>query len=153
MVSGSDLRDFYINAWRNIPEIVTAMGGDDGAIRGSAGISRIAKSLQREVTGMPAPSIYVAYQGFKAGPRGRSIITLHDIAAYIRASTTEDDENIQFGELMLNGIPTGSDLPVMLMSMSVDVDPLDSWRFERVSASELTIDIWKLSFTVAETAG
>jgi len=153
MVSGSLIRDFYINAWQNIQELVDAMGGDRTVIRGSVGISKIAKSLQHEVEGMPAPSIFVAYQGFTKGAARRNEITLHSIAAFIRAATTDDDSHIQYGALMVDGIPDGEELPVRYLNANEDVDPMDMPRFERVSASQLPIDIWKLSFTVAESAG
>ena len=129
------------------------MGDDPGNIRASAGISKIAKSLQREVEDMPAPSIFVCYQGFVKGNARQFEITKHEIAAFIRAATPDDDAHIQFGALMIDAIPDGFDLPVRYLEATDLCDPMDMPRFERVSASQLTIDIWKLSFTVAENAG
>lgn len=152
MVNGSDLRDFYIACWRNIPALVAALGGDDSLIRASTGISHIAKSLQREVMEMPAPSIFVAYQGFTKGNVRNFEITKHELAAFIRAASDNDDANIPFGALMVDGVPDGFELPVRYLEANDSVDMMDMPRFERVSASQLTVDIWKLSFTVPEHA-
>jgi hypothetical protein len=156
MINGSDLRDFYINAWRNIPDLVAAVLDDPGRIRVHTGIARIAKSLQREVTEMPEGSIFVAYQGFKPGNLRRNEIIKHEIAAFIRAATPDDDAHIQFGSLMFEGIPTGEDLPVRDLNASdflgngANVESMDLPTFERASAAQLTIDIWHFYFTVPE---
>jgi hypothetical protein len=56
--------------------------------------------------------------------------------------------------LMLDGIPEnqtdGLGLPVRYLTAHIDADPMEMPRFERVSASQLTIDIWKLSFGIVE---
>jgi hypothetical protein len=155
MIVGSVLRDFYIAQWRQIPALVAAMAnGDEGMIRTSAGVPKLAKSLQREVLEMPEGSIFVAYQGFTRGQARRSEVTSHQVAAFIRAVTPDDDANIPFGDLMIDGIPDGQqpgqELPVRYLTPHIDADPMDMPKFERVSASELTIDIWKLSFSIPE---
>lgn len=152
MINGADLRDFYIAAWQNVPALVAAMGGDASLIRTSTSPANLAKSLQREVLEMPIPSIFVAYQGFIKGNVRANEITKHEIAAFIRAATPDDDAHIQFGALMIDGIPDGESLPVRYLEANVDVDAMDMPRFERVSASQLTFDIWKLTFTVPEHA-
>lgn len=121
-------------------------------IRSSSGVSSIAKSLQREVTEMPLGSIFVAYQGFTRGNMRLGEVTKHEMAAFIRAANDIDDANIQFGALMVDGIPEGDELPVRYLPPTADCDPMDMPRFERVSASQLTFDIWKLSFAVSEHA-
>lgn len=150
MINGSDLRDFYITQWRAIPDLVDAVGGDDSRIRSALGVAKTAKSLQREVLEMPDGSIWVAYQGFSRGNGRTGEITQHEIAAFIRAATADDDAHIQFGALMIDGIPDGQELPVRYLEFSGDTDMMNMPKFERVSTSELTFDIWKLSFTVSE---
>lgn len=152
MIFGSELRDFYIAQWRNIPELVAACNDDAGLIRKHSGPAKVAKSLEREVLEMPSGAIFVAYQGFTKGQMHRGEVTSHQIAAYIRAATPDDDASIPFGALMVDAIPDGQSLPVRYLSPHEDADPMDMPRFERVSASSLTIDIWKLSFNVPEHA-
>lgn len=152
MINGSDLRDFYIALWRQIPDLVDAIGGDDSQIRASNGVAKTAKSLQREILEMPEGSIFVAYQGFMRGNVRTAEVTKHEIAAFIRALTPDDDSHIQFGALMVDSVPDGEDLAVRYLEFSADADSMDMPRFERVSTSELTFDVWKLSFTVSERA-
>lgn len=154
MIDGSALRDFYIAAWRNIPALVAATNGDEGLIRPHSGPAKIAKSLEREVMEMPEGSIFVAYMGLKPGQTRKGQVTLHEIAAFIRAVSPDDDENIPFAALMLDGIPENQaddlGLPVRYLVPHIDADPMEMPRFERVGASQLTIDIWKLSFGIVE---
>jgi hypothetical protein len=154
VIDGSALRNFYINAWRNIPELVAACNGDDGLIRTHSGPAKIAKSLEREVLEMPEGAIFVAYMGLKPGLTRKGQVTLHEIAAFIRAMTPDDDTNIPFAALMLDGVPANQTdnlgLPVRYLVPHIDADPMEMPRFERVGASQLTIDIWKLSFGIVE---
>jgi hypothetical protein len=154
VISGKVLRDFYVNAWRNIPELVTALQDEDaGKILAGQGIAKVAKSLQREVLDMAEGSILVAYQGFTKGNVGRNEITTHQIAAFIRALNSSEDANTQFGALMIDGTPDGQDQPVRYLEPDPNADAMDMPRFERVSTSELPFDVWKLSFTIPEHAG
>lgn len=151
MIDGSDLRDYYIARWRAIPALVAAMKDqDESMIRAAVGISKIAKSLQREVLEMPEGSIFVCYQGCKPGLTKRGELTVHEIAAFIRATSPTDDAHIPFANLMIDTVPDGEQLIVRYLTPHIDADPMNMPRFERVSASELTIDIWKLSFGVPE---
>src|SRR5690349_6739716 len=110
MVSGSLIRDFYINAWRNIIPLVDALkDADPGMIRASTAPARLSKSLQREVLEMPEGSIFVAYQGITKGDVSRFEITKHQIAAFIRAATPDDDSHIEFANLMIDTVPDGFD--------------------------------------------
>jgi hypothetical protein len=152
MIDGAALRDFYIDAWRRIPELVAAVGEEESNIRASNGISRVAHSLQREILDMPEGSIFVAYQGFTRGAVRNAEITKHEIAAFIRAASPDDDSHIAFGALLIDGIPNGEEQPVRYLEMNEFVDSMDMPRFERVSTSDLTFDIWKLTFTVPEHA-
>lgn len=144
------IRDFYIAQWQNTPAVVAFAGGDESMIRGSAGISRIAKSLQREVVEMPVGSIFVCYQGFVKGNVRNNEITKHEIAAFIRAPNDDEDANVDIGALMVDSTPEGEDLPIRYLEATSLVDAMDMPRFERVSASQLPLDIWKLSFTISE---
>jgi hypothetical protein len=158
VINGSDLRDFYIDCWRNVPELLAAMrSGDATWIRSSTGVATIAKSLQREVETMPEGSIFVAYQGVQPGRAGRGEVSVHEIAAFIRATSPDDDSHIPFAALMLDSIPTGGnsvinqpETKIRYLVPHIDADPMNMPRFERVSASQLPFDIWKLSFGVVE---
>jgi hypothetical protein len=107
MVSGSLLRDFYIDVWRRTPGLVAAMGGDEGLIRPSNALAHVSTSLARTVQGMGAPMIYVAYQGYKYGSNRHGETTRHLVTAYIRAASPDDDDHIEFGALMVDGGPAG----------------------------------------------
>jgi len=156
MINGSDLRDFYIGAWRNIPDLVAAMKDEDeGQIRASGGVAKESKSLMREALSMAQGSILVAYQGCKPGQTRRGEITVHEIAAFIRAIDDSDDESIPFAALMLDSIPVGGflDQPetkVRYLVPHIDADPMNMPRFERVSTADMTFDIWKLTFSIPE---
>jgi hypothetical protein len=153
VINGSDLRDFYVEQWRNIPEVVAAMGGDPGRIRGSNALAPIATSLARAVNAMGYPAILVAYQGYTKGNLKLFEFTLHHIAAYIRAATTDDDDHIEFGLLLTEAIPETQTQAVRYLKPHPDADPMDMPKFERVGAAKLDVDIWKLSFAVPEHAG
>jgi hypothetical protein len=109
MVSGSLLRDFYIDVWRRTPGLVAAMGGDEGLIRASNALAHVSTSLARTVQTMGAPMIYVSYQGYKYGTR-HGETTRHLVTAYVRAATPDDDDHIEFGKLMVDGRASGEEL-------------------------------------------
>lgn len=151
MISGAALRDFYIDQWRAIPALVACLKDqDEGWIRKHSGIAKISKSLQREVLEMPEGAVFVAYQGCKPGRSRYGEVTVHEIAAFIRAGSADDDDSIPFCHLMIDTVPLGQELTVRELTPHIDADPMNMPYFERVSAAELTVDIWKLSFTVPE---
>lgn len=151
MIVGSDLCEFYVDAWRSTPALVAAMaGGDEGLIRTHAGIAKTAGSLERAVLEMVEGSILVAYQGFKAIRHGNGQLTSHQLAAFVRAVDPHDDANIPFANLMIDAVPLGADQITRYLVPHPDADPMDMPNFVRVSASGLNVDIWQLSFNVAE---
>lgn len=153
MISGSFLRDFYVDVWRRTPALVAAMNGDEGLIRANTAVAHLSTSLARTVQGMGAPMIYVAYQGFGKGSYKYGEITKHSIVAYIRAATANDDDHINFGAWMVDGIATGETQKTRYLVPHIDADPMDMPHYVRAGASTLDIDIWELSFTVAENVG
>ena len=150
MINGSFLRDFYIDVWRRTPALVAAMNGDEGLIRANNAVARLSTSLARTVQTMGAPMIYVAYQGFGRGNYRHGEVTKHAIVAYIRAATVNDDDHINYGAWMVDGVATGESLKTRYLVPHIDADPMDMPQFTRAGASTIDFDIWELSFTVAE---
>lgn len=153
MINGSVLRDFYVDKWRAIPELVAGMNDNAGNIRASNALAPLQSSLQKAVANAPFPFIIVAYQGYTKGNRGRFEFTLHHINAYIRAATLDDDDHVEFGVLMVDAIPEGDSQAIRYLTPHIDADPMDPPSFVRVGASQLDVDIWKLSFAIPEHAG
>jgi hypothetical protein len=150
MVSGSLLRDFYIDVWRRTPGLVAAMGGDEGLIRPSNALAHVSTSLARTVQGMGAPMIYVAYQGYKYGSNRHSETTRHLVTAYIRAASPDDDDHIEFGALMVDGRASGEELRTRYLTPHLDCDPMEMPVFARAGAATLDFDIWELQIVIPE---
>jgi hypothetical protein len=153
MILGFVIRDFYIDAWKRIPDIVAAMNDDEARIRENSALAPTQTSLERAVTAAGFPSILVAYQGYTKGDSRRAEITKHHIAAFIRAATQDDDDHITLAHLMTEAVPNGEELTVRYMESDPDCDSMDLPKLERITLTESAIDIWKLSFAVPEHAG
>ncbi len=155
MIQGSVIRDYYIDLWRRVPDIVAAMDDDEARIRKSGDITPQQATLEGQVVNAGAPSITVAYQGYSKTDRRLNEVTRHLIVAFIRAATLDDDAHEALAWLMTEAVPLGEDLPIRyLPGDDADFDPMDFPKLERITLPEpASTDIRKLSFFVPERAG
>ena len=118
MVDSNDIIDALILLLRDIPDLVTAVGGDETGIFAYKDAYPTSVSLRDAIYVQPTPSVMVAFQARRrAAPiGGGSFVTIsHDLLAIIRPGSVSHYASI--AALILEGVPTS----VGLALCNVDV--------------------------------
>jgi hypothetical protein len=149
LVNSNDIIDALILLLQDIPDLVTAVGGDETRIFAYKDVFPGSISLRDAIYKQPTPSVMVAFQGRKSGGGNHRISTIrHNLLVIVRPSSVADYAEIV--ALILEGTPTSTGLPIGNVNIA-DCLPFggDDWDFQRES-DENGIDYYTLLLNFEE---
>lgn len=140
MIDTSELVDSLVALMRDIPELVTEMGGDASRIYAYHDQYPKRVSLAYAIHQMPAPSILVAWQGSQPGSFGGVDVWKHQVTLYLRARETFDGDPptayYTLFRLITKGVPTTTGVPLMNSTIHPACYPMDVPSIQRATDAE-----------------
>lgn len=152
MIDSSVLIDNLVVMLRDIPELVTEMGGDATRIYAYHDQYPKKPSLAYAIHQMPAPSIMVAWQGTIPGSFGLCEVWKHQIALYLRARETQDIDPpayYRLFRLITRGVPTAGGQPMINATVLPSCNPMDVPSIQRQTDAE-ALDYFEVSMAFTE---
>ncbi len=111
MINPAELVDNLVALLRDIPDLVTEMGGDSERIFAYHDQYPKRASLAHAIHQMPAPSIMAVWQGTAPGSFGGMDVWKHQVTLYLRARETFEGDPptayYRLYELIKKGVPLG----------------------------------------------
>jgi len=153
MVNIAEVVDAIVEKLREIPELVTEMGGSADRIFAYHDHYPKRTSLPLAIYQMPAPSVMVAWQGTAPGNFGENEAWKHQVALFLRAGETSDSgaptAYYRLFELIVNGVPSSTGTRLLYSTIHADCYPMDTPSISRETDAE-GIDYFEVSITLTE---
>jgi hypothetical protein len=140
MINPAELVDNLVALLRDIPELVTEMGGDEQRIFAYHDQYPKRASLAAAIHDMPAPATMVAWQGTQPGSFGGVDVWKHQVTLYLRARETFDGDPptayYRLFRLITKGVPTPVGVPLINATVHPSCYPMDLPLIQRQSDAE-----------------
>lgn len=153
MIDSSVLIDNLVAALRDIPDLVTEMGGDPERIFAYHDSYPKRISLQHAIHSMPAPSIMAAWQGTAPGSFGGFDVWKHAVTLYLRAGEQFEGNDptayYRLFRLIVKGVPASGDHPLLNLQIHPSCHPMDLPTIQRQTDME-GLDYFEVPITFTE---
>jgi hypothetical protein len=153
MVNLAQVVDAIVAKLRDIPELVTEMGGNPDRIYAYHDHYPKRTSLPQAIYQMPAPSVMVAWQGTAPGNFGENEAWKHQFSLFLRAGETptagEPTAYYRLFALIVNGVPTSTGTRLLYSTIHKDCYPMDTPSISRETDAE-GLDYFEVSVTLTE---
>lgn len=153
MINPAELVDNLVALLRDIPELVTEMGGDEQRIFPYHDQYPKRASLAAAIHDMPAPATMAAWQGTQPGSFGGVDVWKHQVTLYLRARETFDgDPPTAYYRLFLlitKGVPTSVGVPLINATVHPSCYPMDLPLIQRQTDAE-GLDYFEVPITFTE---
>lgn len=153
MIDVSELVDNLVLALRDVPELVTEMGGNLERICAYHDQYPKKSSVAVAIHQMPLPSIMVAWQGTVPGTFGGNETWKHQVSLHLRARETADGDPptayYRLFRLITKGIPASGDVPMLNTTVHPSCYPMDVPSIQRATDAE-GLDYFEVSMTFTE---
>ena len=138
MIDASQIVDALVALLRDIPELVTEMGGKPERIYAYHDQFPKYASLAYGIHQMPAPGIMVVWQGTQPGSFGGMDVWKHQITLFLRAKeeTIAGTAYYRLFRLITKGVPTGSGDPMLNATVHASCYPMDLPMIQRQTDAE-----------------
>jgi len=150
MIDTSAIVNTLVALLRDIPELVTEMGGDPARIYPYHDSYPKNISLVHAIHNMPAPSIMAVWQGTQPGAFGGVDVWKHQVTLFLRAKeeATVGTAYYRLFRLITKGVPTGTGVVMLNATVHPSCYPMDIPMIQRQSDAE-GLDYFEvpLSFT------
>ena len=152
MIDSSVLVDNLVAVLRDIPELVTEMGGDPERIYAYHDQYPKRVSLAHAIHTMPAPSIMAVWQGTQPGSFGGVDVWKHQVTLFLRAKETFTGDPptayYRLFRLITKGVPTAAGVEMLNATVHTSCYPMDLPSIQRqTDAEDLDYLEVPLSFT------
>jgi hypothetical protein len=152
-VNPEDIIGALVSLFRDIPELVTAMGGDEDRIYSYVDRYPSNVSLETAKYQMPAPGIMVVWQGSGPGRFGGFEAWKHEISIFCRAGEGSESTPSGYWELfrlIVKGVPTAA-APQQMQYVEVHpaCQPMDTPSMRR-QTDQAGVDYFEVSMTFTE---
>ena len=153
MINPADLVDNLVAMLRDIPELITEMGGDSERIFAYHDRYPKHSSLAHAIHQMPAPSIMAVWQGTQPGAFGGIDVWKHQVTLFLRARETfEGDPPTSYYRLfrlITKGVPTSAGQPMLNVTVHPSCYPMDLPSIQRQTDAE-GLDYFEAPITFTE---
>ena len=153
MINPAEIIDGLVTLLRDIPELVLEMDGDASRIYAYHDQYPKKISLPLAIHQMPAPSIMVAWQGTAPGTFGGNETWKHQVALYLRARETFDNDPptayYRLFRLLTKGIPAGTSTPMINSTVHQSCYPMDVPSIHRATDAE-GLDYFEVAMSFTE---
>ena len=137
-VNPEDIVGALVTLLRDIPDLVTAMGGDATKIYAYLDRYPTNVSLEMAKYQMPSPGIMVAWQGSGPGSFGGFEAWKHEISIFCRAGVGSESTPSGYWELfrlIVKGVPAAAAIAMQYVTVHPACQPMDTPSMRRGSAS------------------
>lgn len=153
MINPAELVDNLVALLRDIPELVTEMGGDDQRIFAYHDQYPKRASLAAAIHDMPAPATMAAWQGTQPSSFGGVDVWKHQVTLYLRAQETFDGDPptayYRLFRLITKGVPTSVGVPLINATVHPSCYPMDLPLIQRQTDAE-GLDYFEVPLTFTE---
>jgi hypothetical protein len=152
VIDPSELVNNLVATLRLIPDLVTEMDGDTERIYAYHDQYPKRSSLAHAIHQMPAPSIMAAWQGTQPGSFGEVDVWKHQVTLYLRARAAADSDTPAYHRvfrLITKGVPTGSDVPMLNVTIHPSCHAMDLPMIQRQTDAE-GLDYFEVPITFTE---
>ena len=152
MIDASEIVNNLVAMLRDIPELITEMGGDAERIYPYHDSYPKNVSLVHAIHAMPAPGLMVVWQGTQPGSFGGVDVWKHQITLFLRAKETFEGDAptayYRLFRLITKGIPTAAGVEMINATVHPSCYPMDLPQIQRQTDAE-GLDYFEvpLSFT------
>ena len=153
MIDTSELVDSLVAQLRDIPDLVTEMGGDADRIYAYHDQYPKRASLAFAIHQMPAPSIMTAWQGTVPGSFGGNDVWKHQVTLYLRSRETFDGDPptayYRLFRLITKGVPESAGMPMLNLTIHPSCYPMDVPSIQRATDAE-GLDYFEVQMSFVE---
>jgi hypothetical protein len=153
MIDPSQLVTNLVAMLRDIPELISEMGGDPERIYAYHDQYPKRVSLAHAIHSMPAPAIMAVWQGTAPGSFGGMDVWKHQFALYLRARETADGDPptayYRLFRLITKGVPTAAGVPMLNATVHPSCYPMDLPMVQRQTDAE-GLDYFEVPITFTE---
>jgi hypothetical protein len=152
VIDPSELVNNLVATLRLIPDLVAEMDGDTERIYAYHDQFPKRSSLAHAIHQMPAPSIMAAWQGTQPGSFGEVDVWKHQVTLYLRAREAADSDAPAYHRmfrLITKGVPTGSDVPMLNVTIHPSCHAMDLPLIQRQTDAE-GLDYFEIPITFTE---
>lgn len=153
MIDPSILIDSLVTLLRDIPDLVTEVGGDPERIYAYHDQYPKKSSLALAIHQMPAPAVMAAWQGTSPGNFGGSDVWKHQVSIFLRAQETFDGDAptayYRLFRLITKGIPASAGVPMLNATVHPSCYPMDVPSIQRATDAE-GLDYFEVSMSFTE---
>lgn len=151
MIDTSELVDRMIALLRDIPELVTEMGGDASRIYPYHDSYPKNISLAHAIHTMPAPAIMAVWQGTQPGTFGEVDVWKHQVTLFLRAKAEAAVGTAYYRlfRLITKGVPAGSEVTMLNAAVHPSCHPMDLPLIQRQTDAE-GLDYFEVPLTFTE---
>ena len=152
MIDASEIVNNLVAMLRDIPELITEMGGDAERIYPYHDSYPKKVSLVHAIHAMPAPGLMVIWQGTQPGSFGGVDVWKHQVTIFLRARETFEGDApttyYRLFRLLTKGIPTAAGVEMLNATVHTSCHPMDLPSIQRQTDAE-GLDYFEvpLSFT------
>jgi hypothetical protein len=152
LIDASALVDSVVEYLRDIPELVSAMGGDEERIYAYHDRYPEHVSIDQARYEMTSPGIMVAWNGTYPGGGGFEAWQ-HELNLTLRAQTESGDDSpsayYNLFRLITRGIPTGETVRLQYLTIHPSCNPMDTPSIRR-ETDAMGIDYWSVTMIFTE---
>jgi hypothetical protein len=153
MIDTSVLVDNLVATLRDIPQLVSEVGGDPDRIFGYHDQYPKKISLAHALHSMPAPAIMAVWQGTTPGTFGGFDVWKHQVSLFLRARETVDGDPptpyCRMFRLITKGVPAQSGQAMLNTTVHPNCYPMDLPLIQRQTDAE-GLDYFEVPITFTE---
>jgi hypothetical protein len=153
MIDPSILINALVALLRDIPDLVTEMGGDPERIYAYHDQYPKRASLANAIHTMPAPGIMAAWQGTTPGNFGGVDVWKHHVTLFLRARETFDGDPptayYRLFRLITKGVPASAGVPMINATVHASCYPMDVPSMQRATDAE-GLDYFEVAISFTE---
>jgi hypothetical protein len=153
MIDPSQLVTNLVAMLRDIPELISEMGGDPERIYAYHDQYPKRVSLTHAIHSMPAPAIMAVWQGTAPGSFGGMDVWKHQVALYLRAGETADGDPptayYRLFRLITKGVPAAAGVPMLNATVHPSCYAMDLPMIQRQTDAE-GLDYFEVPITFTE---
>ena len=120
MLKPSQILGDFVELLRDIPELITEMGGDPYSIYAFDSTYPVGVNLEKALQEMRSPSLMIRYRS--PGQPSLGGKWSHSLTMYVRPKPGSSHET--FLDVLMNGIPMGQPLALENICINDDLDPM-----------------------------
>jgi hypothetical protein len=140
VINPAELVDNLVSLLRDIPELVTEVGGDEQRIYAYHDQYPKRVSLATAIHEMPAPGVMAAWQGTQPSSFGGVDVWRHQVTLYLRARETFEGDPptayYRLFRLITKGVPVSAGVPMLNATVHPSCHPMDLPLIQRQTDAE-----------------